>query len=94
MEPAQLIRKEYGSDGNFMTPDRLGFGWIVDGRIAYELSGGRGLRNKPIFGVSVVELLPGGKTRRMTENSDCFQSRASAMQHVDSLTETMEEVAP
>ena len=88
MRAQQLIRKEFGNSKNFMTPKILEYGWIVDNRIAYELSTGEGFDHEPIFGVSLVRCMPSGKTERIRQPiSDVFHSQALARRHIRKLQE-------
>ena len=58
MTPKMLIQLEYGNSKNFMTPNVIGYRWIVKEKLACELSSGSGLINhSTIYGFSVVELL-------------------------------------
>lgn len=85
MTAAQVIRKEYGNAPNFMTPERLQFGFLREPEngysVAYELSSGSGMSGDTIYGVSIVRAYPWG-TRRMFNLSACFPSRALAMRAI------------
>lgn len=90
MTAAQIIRLEYGDSPNFMTPNRVAFGFISESNptIAYELSNGRGFSGDTIWGVSVVELTGPRETRRLfAPASDYFHSRAMALRHIAKLQE-------
>jgi hypothetical protein len=65
-----------------MTPNRLGYFKL---RVGYaELSQGRGMSQQPIFGVTVrPDVWEDGKQAR----SRLFQSKAAAMEYIESLTE-------
>jgi len=66
---------------NFMTPNRLGFFKL---RVGYaELAEGRGMSQQPIFGVTVrPDKWEEGKQAR----SKLFQSKAAAMEYIESLS--------
>ena len=87
MRARRLIKREFGEESrNFMTPRILGYGWIKDQEIAYELSEGEGFNHDRIFGVSVARLKPGGKTERLLEPvSGVFTSKTEAKQHIKKL---------
>lgn len=66
---------------NFMTPAVLAFyRGTLDGRTAYvELSGGRGIANEPIFGVTVRRE---GGARLDPDRSKVFWSQADAERYI------------
>ena len=84
----EILEKEYGTAKNFMTPHVLSRGLIIARGAranprtleelrphysgAYELSEGTNMEHRPIFGVTVVKLLPDGTTQRMFDASKCF----------------------
>jgi hypothetical protein len=79
----------YGRDSrNMMTPRRLAIGWLARGTHSYELSEGEGIpprRGEPapaLYGVSVAG--PGGQKYGGPE-SQCFDTRAAADEHVRAL---------
>ena len=75
LSAAEVIRKEYWSSPNVMTPDVISYGWIVEDRIAYEVSTGSGFYGNRIFGLSVVSIDPAtGRTSRHNRLSGCFQT--------------------
>ncbi len=77
---------EFGESRNFMTPRILGYDWIKDQEIAYELSEGEDFDHESIFGVSVVRLKADGKTERLLEPvSGVFWSKIEAKQHIKKL---------
>ena len=81
----EILRMEYGSARNFMTPDVL-LRRLVSGNVAVELSSGDGMRKRGdygpppiVFGVSFVRLDPEtGETRRAYGASGLFKSKADA----------------
>jgi hypothetical protein len=88
LTPEGLLRREYGNSKNFITPTIVEAGWIVTGRIAYELSTGEGLeRGTELFGVSIVRKKENSPTRtaRMFHHSKCFHSQSEAMNYIDKL---------
>lgn len=50
----EVFRREYKGASNFMTPEFMGY-FERGQRYFVELSGGRGMSNEPIFGVTVVD---------------------------------------
>lgn len=82
MNAEQIIRKEYGNSGNFMTPNVIEYGKISR-NIAYELSSGTGINYQKIWGVSVV-VVKNGKTER-SELSKCCHSEKEALDYINEL---------
>jgi hypothetical protein len=84
-----LIRKEYGNSNNFVTPKYEGSGWLVNKRVAYELSSGKGILDPSnrLWGVSTAIQFPNGATRRgkLHVESGCFHSRSAALAFIDEL---------
>ena len=80
----EIIKKEYGSSRNFITPKVLGYGKI-NKNMAYELSSGSGIYGGTIYGVSVVKLIKGGKTQRMHDLSSSFKSKYKAKEYIEYL---------
>ena len=80
----ELLRREYGSSRNPMTPRLIAIGKL--GRdAAYELAGGEGIEpGTRIYGVSVVRVVD-GKTERDHNSSDCFSSLQAANEHIERL---------
>ncbi len=76
----EIIRHEYGTAPNIMTPDVIKVGMLRRFKegyaVAFELALGLGMTG-PIWGVSVVRAYPWG-TRRIYKLSTCFRSRGSA----------------
>jgi hypothetical protein len=89
MRARDILRAEYGSEKNLMTPTVLDVGSVVRGRVAYEISRGTGMRRQPIFGVSIASYDPDLNTTRRYANdiSDCFGSLDAARDHVNFLRE-------
>ena len=96
MRAWDILRREYGSSSkNFMTPTVLQVGSIWRGKVAYEISKGKGIRrdrNSPepdIFGVSIASYDPDlDTTQRYTGGiSGCFGSLDAARDHVNFLRE-------
>lgn len=82
LTPEQVINREYGYSRNFMTPNLIEYSWVIDDKVAYELSSGTGFKNEPIYGVSIVRLHPDGTTERLLDKSDMFWSIAEARAHI------------
>jgi len=61
---------------NFMTPHILSYGWIKEGKIAYELSSGLGFLTT-IYGVSVRP--------DPQKKSECFDSKQEAESYIQEL---------
>ena len=86
-EAARIIRNEYRGSWNFMTPDLCSYGLLPWG--AYEISKGLGLRGRPIYGVTVVQLhRDSGRTRRLYEVSKLCYSLDEAQEWVNTLAAT------
>lgn len=87
LSPAEILRREYGTSRNLMTPRRVRVGSLPGG--AYEISRGEGIprdsfssRGPTIFGVSIVWLNPDGTTRRDTTRAGAFGGLELAKAHV------------
>ena len=75
VKPVGRVPSGMFAGSNFMTPNRLGYFQL---RVGYaELSEGRGMSHQPIFGVTV---------RPDEARSRLFQSKAAAMEYIESLT--------
>ena len=85
--PRDLLRAEFGSGPNFMTPTIMRVGWIASkGRqVAYELSRGTGFQQEPIYGVSLVAATDDGGTDRLHDLSRMFFDAALAEDFIASL---------
>jgi len=68
MTAEDIIRAEYQGSTSFMTPRVLLYGKLSR-RMAYELSRGSGLIGEPIYGLSIVRLMPNDETTRCSELS-------------------------
>lgn len=81
----ELIRMEYGSSKNFMTPN------VIERRKngrhrAIEIASGTGFNQEPIYGVSIVDHFPqNDTTTRRRDLSQCFQSRGAALLYANKL---------
>ena len=82
----KIIRMEYGDSKNFMTDRVLKMGKI-NKNMAYELSSGRGFTNDTIYGISIVELLADGKTKRRTDLSECCKNLEEVDHYIKYLKE-------
>jgi len=81
-----VIMKEYNGSVNFMTPHIIGYKWIIKDKLACELSRGKGLFDRTIYGVSVVLYdKETKKTKRLTQYSDCFTSEKDADNYIRNL---------
>ena len=83
----EIIRKEYGSSRNFMTPHRVRVGKISK-TIAFELSSGRGFcDHTTIWGVSFAEIKENGETVRRSDISGVFTRRGEAVAYIEEMRE-------
>ena len=92
----EILKMEYGTARNFMTPNVLEIGMIANNQnncIAFELSTGRGIfEGTQLFGVSVVEYdLITKKTDRHAVKSECFHSLIDANDYIKILKEKYDE---
>ena len=81
MEAKELVKKEYGSSRNFMTPRVLSYGWIVKNEVAYELSQGYGIKGERIYGLSIVEW-NGTDSKRRSDLGGIFYNRDEIKQYI------------
>lgn len=88
MNAREHFRAAYGDSRNFMSPRRLGYGWIVEGSLSYEISVGDGMRlpgepepPRPVYGVTLASA--GGKKEHDLGRS--FRSRDEARAYVRAL---------
>lgn len=82
MKATEILRQEYGTSRNFMTP-RVIRRTMVSTNVAVELSTGDGLGGCTIWGVSFVRRSPHGDTRRSRIASAAFPSRRRAEDRID-----------
>ena len=90
MRARDIFKREYGSNSkNFMTPTVLEVGSIWRGKVAYEISQGTGMRNQPIFGVSIASYDAKSDTTRRHPDpvGGCFGSLNTARDHLNFLRE-------
>lgn len=86
----QILRAEYGSSTNVMTPNVLD-AFLIGPNVAAELSTGTGLDGEPIWGVSVAIVRPDGTTyrpgvdRTKAIRSGLFFSRGAAEEHIETM---------
>ena len=93
---AQILKREYGSSKNTVTPtvlDRV----LLSPNVAAELSEGTGHNGQPLFGVSVAVRLPDGKTVRAGKadepiRSGVFRTRQHAEAHLAAMEKHLAEV--
>jgi len=81
MEAKELVKKEYGSSRNFMTPRVLSYGWISKDKAAYELSQGYGIKGERIYGLSIVEW-KGTASIRRSDLGGIFYNRDEIKQYI------------
>ena len=84
MEAIELVKMEYGSSHNLITPRIISYGWVKRNKMAYELSQGYGIRGERIYGFSVVEW-NGTASIRRNDLSDVFYSRDGMKQYLKQL---------
>ena len=94
----EIIRREYGTGGNFMTPRVIEYGFVRKS-VAYELSEGDWFDYKTsasgervrvgikTYGVSVAgyDFKVGKPVERSDESAGCFTSIEAAREHIKSL---------
>lgn len=85
LQPQTVIRMEYGTSRNFITPGVIEYGWIVVGSIAYELSTGEGYGVSLVRDYGPVVRRRTRRTRRMHRLSKHFYSRRAARDYVSYL---------
>ncbi len=68
----EIIKREYGSSKNFVTPYPVKYGKL-NKTTAYEISRGTGMNHEPIYGVSIVTYDPETDTtkREYTRSFTC-----------------------
>jgi len=79
----EIIKKEYGSSRNFMTPNVIRIGKISRD-IAFELSSGK-FDGSTIYGASFAEIKTDGGTTRRRDISKMFNSRGEAEAYINQL---------
>ena len=77
MKPSQCFK-----GNNFMTPNVIRYGWIIENKLAYELGDGRGMESEKIWGVSVR--FADGEKGNNTDGG-CYHSRNQAETHIKDL---------
>ena len=83
----EILKKEYGSSRNFMTPHRVRVGKISR-TIAFELSNGSGFcDHATIWGVSFAEIKENGETVRRSDISGVFTRRGEALAYIEEIRE-------
>jgi len=80
----EIIKKEYGSSRNFMTPNVIRIGKI-NRSVAFELSSGESLDHSTIYGVSLAEIKTDGGTIRRTDISQMFDTQKEAEDYINQL---------
>lgn len=78
----EIIRKQYGTSKNFITPHVLGYGKI-NKNVAYELSKGD-FMGKDMYGVSVAST-----KRILYDKSKSFHSKQKAESYIGELVNKM-----
>ena len=82
----EILKREYGSSRNFMTPTRVSIGKISRS-IAFELSSGE-FGGPAIWGVSFAEMMEDGGTSRRADISESFGSRGEAEAYISEIKES------
>lgn len=100
MNARDIIKAEYGDSKNFITPHVIKIVSIVRGRVAAELSHGRGIEPGTwVVGVSVASVDEEGNSTREHELSTSFSAPTygkalrQAESYIDDLRERLEEEA-
>lgn len=83
----EIWQKEYGDSRNFMTPDPIGYGWIGK-TLVYEIAEGTGFNQEPIFGVSIVRIMPDGSVQSEHDLANVFPSEQDARSYISELRHT------
>ena len=83
MEARELVKMEYGNSHCFMTPHIISYGWVVKGKMAYELSR-NGNRGKRIYGLSFVEW-DGTTSKRRSDLCNILDNRDEVRQYIKQL---------
>lgn len=68
---------DFFSGKNFITPHILRYGWIEEGKVAFELSKGSGFTSDIIYGVSIRP--------DVNKKSECFGSKRDAESYIKEL---------
>lgn len=76
---ANIFARTYNGAKNIMTPSVVTYG--KRGNLIYEISTGRGIRDEPIYGVTVLTVTG----ERVPAKSDLFSTRAAAERHARNL---------
>lgn len=84
MSAPAIIRKEYGTSKNFMTPNVIKYGKVRKD-IAYEVASGSGIGGGTMYGVSFVKLKPDGSTERLYDVSKSFSSMEQVNNYINML---------
>lgn len=79
-----IIRKHYNKQPNIITPTVIAYGYVAY-NIVYELSTGEGLTGNPIYGVTLVKVLPDGTTDDMSDSNKCLHSLEEANEYIAKL---------
>jgi len=85
MEARELVKMEYGNSHCFMTPHIISYGWVVKGKMAYELSR-NGTKGKRIYGLSFVEW-DGTTSKRRSDLCNILDNRDEVKQYIKQLKE-------
>ena len=76
---------KFFKDANFMTPNVIYTGWIIEGKKAFEFSTGRGIGGGMIFGVTISSGEGFKRIESDYEESDCFPTETLAKRHISKL---------
>ena len=91
MSAREIFKLEFGNSKNFMTPNVLKVG-NLNRNVAYEISSGIGMDMRTLYGLSIVEALPDGTTRRVHKYSGCFDSLSDVEYHLREISEMYQEI--
>ena len=71
---------EFFSGRNFMTPSVIEYGWVKPNKLAYELSTGKGITGKTLFGVTV------NNKNEESDMNELYYSKEEAENYIRKLT--------
>lgn len=82
----EIFMEEFGGEMNALTPTLVRRQMKGENR-AVELSCGKGIVSKTLYGVTVVDVTPDGETKRNYDLSTCYSTRAEAERAIREIPE-------
>lgn len=90
---AQVISTKFNGQPNFMTPNKIEFGWVYpkyyldDLNTAYEISSGSGINGETIYGLTLVDYNPitGAISDCKKHKSQCFHSLLELRKYLEEI---------